>query len=157
VLTIPEGGYRNRITQESVLYKERPDGAVRRAIDMAMDGMAVFNAAVKHAPLSIGRVIESSGISGSDHDCLILHQANLMLIKHIAGKLGFKGDRFPMSIQKYGNVSSASIPLTICSELRDVIGANGSRMLMSAFGAGFSVGSASVEIGPCPCAGVVKY
>jgi 3-oxoacyl-[acyl-carrier-protein] synthase-3 len=156
-LVIQDGGYRNRIGPESSLYKEQTDGAVRRAIDMKMDGMSVFNAVVKYAPGSLKRVIEASGLSCDDHGYLVLHQANLMMIKQVAKKLNFKDDRFPTSLRKFGNVSSASIPLTICSELKDAIAGKKSRVLMSAFGAGFSVASASVELGPCFCAGVVEY
>lgn len=156
-LTIQDGGYRNRVNAESSVFAEQSDGAIRRAIDMKMDGMSVFSAVLKYAPNSLSRAAAASGFSMDDHDYLVLHQANLMMIKQVAKKLGFKDERFPTSLQKYGNVSSASIPLTICSELKNSVEAKRSRVLMSAFGAGFSVGSASVEIGPCPCAGVVEY
>ena len=157
LLLIPDGGYRNRVTPQSALYKEQADGAIRRAIDMKMEGMAVFNAVVKYVPGSLKKIMETAGFSAQDYDYLVLHQANLMMIKQVAKKLGFKDDRLPTSIQKYGNVSSASIPLTICSELKDAVSKDKRLVLMSAFGAGFSVGSASVALGPCQCAGVVEY
>jgi 3-oxoacyl-[acyl-carrier-protein] synthase III len=80
-----------------------------------------------------------------------------MMIDLVAKKLNFSGERFPTSIAKYGNIGSGSTALNICSELKGTVEAKKSRVLMSAFGAGFSVGSASIEIGPCPCAGVAEY
>jgi len=156
-LTIRDGGYRNRITPESADYVKQPDGAIRRAIDMKMDGMSVFNAVVKYAPGSLKRVIGDSGVTAEGHDFLVLHQANMMMIKQVAKKLGFNGERFPTSMRKYGNVSSASIPLTICSEIGGAVRGQKNRVLMSAFGAGFSVGTASIALGPCPCPQVAEY
>jgi 3-oxoacyl-[acyl-carrier-protein] synthase-3 len=156
-IAIQDGGYRNRVTEGSAIYEKQPDGAVRRAIDMKMNGMSVFNAVVKYAPGSLKRVLDDSGIPAEGHDFLVLHQANMMMIKQVAKKLGFNDGRFPTSMRKYGNVSSASIPLTVCSELGDVVRAKKSRILMSAFGAGFSVGSASISLGPCPCPPIAEY
>lgn len=156
-LVIPEGGYRNRVNAHSAEYKELEDGGTRRGIDMRMDGMAVFNAVVKYAPGSLKRVMESEGAAEGDYDHLLLHQANLMMIGRVAKKLGFGDERFPLSLHKFGNVGSASIPLTLCSELCETIESKASRILMSAFGAGFSVSSASLSIGACPCAGVVEF
>lgn len=156
-LVIPDGGYRRRANAESAEYKERPDGGIRRAIDMKMDGMGVFNAVVRYVPNSLKRLMECAGSCEGDYDYLVLHQANLMMIRQVAKKLGFMGERFPLSLHKYGNVSSASIPLTLCSELAETIEGRTSHVLMSAFGAGFSVGSASVALGPCPCAGVAEF
>ncbi|MDR1514366.1 MAG: ketoacyl-ACP synthase III [Synergistaceae bacterium] len=156
-LVVPDGGYRNRVNADSLKYTEYPDGSRRRGIDLKMDGMAVFNAVLRNAPRSLSSLMEADGRCSEDYDLLLLHQANLMMINQVAKKLKFSGERFPSSIGKYGNIGSGSIPLTICSELSGSVETKKSRVLMSAFGAGFSVGSASVEIGPCPCAGVVEY
>jgi 3-oxoacyl-[acyl-carrier-protein] synthase-3 len=156
-LVVPNSGYRDRVSAASLNYAEFPDGSRRRGIDLRMDGMAVFNHVVRNAPQSLARLMEAEGKSSEGYDYLLLHQANLMMISQVAKKLKFAGERFPTSIAKYGNIGSGSIALTVCSELEDAVEAKMSRVLMSAFGAGFSVGSASVEIGPCPCAGVVEY
>ena len=151
VLTICDGGYRNRVNRESADYVEQVDGVVRRAIDMKMDGMAVFNAVVRHAPNSLRRVMEAAANSAADYDFLLLHQANLMMIRQVAKTLGFAKEKLPVSLDKYGNVSSASIPLTMCSVLRHSISAQQNTVLMSAFGAGFTLGPASQMMGPRIC------
>lgn len=156
-LLIPEGGYRNRVNAGSAEYKETADGAARRGIDMRMDGMAVFNSVIKYAPGSLKRVMACDSLGEGDYDYLVLHQANLMMIRQVAKKMGFKDERFPLSLHRFGNVGSASIPLTLCSELCGAIEGKASRILISAFGAGFSVASAGLSIGACPCAGVVEF
>jgi 3-oxoacyl-[acyl-carrier-protein] synthase-3 len=156
-LVVPDGGYRNRVNADSLKYEEYPDGSKRRGIDLKMDGMAVFNSVVRNVPQSLNSIMEADGKRPEDYGLLLLHQANLMMIKQVAKKLKFSDERFPSSIGKYGNIGSGSIPLTICSEIKESVETKKSRVLMSAFGAGFSVGSASLDIGPCPCAGVVEY
>jgi 3-oxoacyl-[acyl-carrier-protein] synthase-3 len=149
-LSAPDSGYRNRVNAESLEYEVFPDGSRRRRIDLKMDGMAVFNAVVRNAPASLSRLMASERARPDDYDCLLLHQANLMMINAVAKKLGFRGERFPTSISKYGNIGSGSIALNICSEMRETVETKKSRVLMSAFGAGFSTASASLELGPCP-------
>ena len=156
-LSAPDSGYRNRVNAGSLAYETFQDGSRRRRIDLKMDGMAVFNAVVRNAPASLSRLTASDSFRPEDYDCLLLHQANLMMINAVAKKLGFKAERFPTSIGKYGNIGSGSIALNICSEMRETVEAKRSRVLMSAFGAGFSLASASLDLGPCPVAPVAEY
>jgi 3-oxoacyl-[acyl-carrier-protein] synthase-3 len=156
-LSAPDSGYRNRVNAESLEYETFPDGSRRRRIDLKMDGMAVFNAVARNVPASLSRLMASDRLRPEDYDYLLLHQANLMMINAVAKKLGFRDERFPTSIGKYGNIGSGSIALNICSEMRETVEAKHSRVLMSAFGAGFSVASASLELGPCTVAPVVEY
>lgn len=156
-LIIPEGGYRNRVTPESPLYREFPDGGIRRGIDMKMDGMEVFGFVVRTVPGSLARLMEATRTTPDDYDILALHQANLFMVRQVAKKLSFPGEKVPTSIQKYGNSSSATIPVTLASELRERISHEKLKVLASGFGAGLSVASASFELGPCICPGVVEY
>jgi 3-oxoacyl-[acyl-carrier-protein] synthase-3 len=156
-LSAPDSGYRNRVNAGSLEYETFPDGSRRRRIDLKMDGMAVFNAVVRSAPASLSRLMASERSRPEDYDFLLLHQANLMMINSVAKKFGFRDERFPTSIGKYGNIGSGSIALNICSEMRETVEVKRSRVLMSAFGAGFSAASASLELGPCPVAPVAEY
>lgn len=156
-LVVPESGFRNRVDARSADYLDYPDGSRRRQIDLKMDGMGVFNSVVKNAPPSMKRIMEAEGAASEDYDFLLLHQANGMMIDQLAKKMKFDAARFPKSLDRYGNIGSGSIPLNICSELKERTESARSRVLMSAFGAGFSVGSCSVELGPCPCAGVADF
>jgi len=156
-LIIPEGGYRNRITPESAVYKEYPDGGIRRGIDMKMDGMGVFNFVVRCVPNNLERLMSAVNMSPDDYDILALHQANLFMVRQVAKKMKFSLEKVPTSIQKYGNSSSATIPVTLVSELSNRISSEKLKVLASGFGAGLSVASCSFELGPCICPGVIEY
>jgi 3-oxoacyl-[acyl-carrier-protein] synthase-3 len=156
-LIIPEGGYRNRITPESSVYKKMEDGGVRRGIDMKMDGMGVFNFVVNNVPKNLQILMKNSSTTADDYDVLALHQANLFMVKQIAKSLNFSADKVPTSIEKYGNSSSATIPVTLVSELQDRIESDKLKILASGFGAGLSVASCAFEIGPCVCPRIFDY
>ena len=156
-LIIPEGGYRKRTDEHSSEYKTYSDGGVRRGIDMRMDGMAVFNFVVRNVPKSLQYIMEQTNTTPEDYDVLALHQANLFMVKQVAKLMKFPMEKVPMTIQKFGNSSSATIPVTISAELHEQISTKKLRLIASGFGAGLSLASVSMEIGPCFCPGVVEY
>lgn len=156
-LIIPEGGYRNRINAHSAEYREYPDGGIRRGIDMKMDGMEVFNFVVRSVPKCLDFLMQETKTAAGDYDVLALHQANLFMIRQVAKKMKFPMDKVPTTIQKYGNSSSATIPVTLASELHKRIETENLKVLASGFGAGLSLASVSMELGPCSCPGVVEY
>jgi len=156
-LIIPAGGYRNRFAADSMSLKQYPDGNKRRDIDMKMDGMAVFNFVVKKAPESLREMMSHLEKTPRDFDALVLHQANRFMIRQVAKGVGFKPEQVPLSLHKYGNSSSATIPVTVASELREKIVCESQKILMCGFGAGLSLGTASLEIGPCLCPEVIEY
>ena len=156
-LIIPEGGYRNRANAHSAEYREYPDGGIRRGIDMKMDGMEVFNFVVRSVPKCLDFLMQETKTTSEDYDVLALHQANLFMIRQVAKKMKFSMDKVPTTIQKYGNSSSATIPVTLASELHERIQTEHLKVLASGFGAGLSLASVSMELGPCCCPGVVEY
>lgn len=156
-LIIPEGGYRNRANAHSAEYRQYPDGGTRRGIDMKMDGMEVFNFVVRSVPKCLEYLMEQTSTTPEDYDVLALHQANLFMIKQVAKRMKFPMDKVPVTIDKYGNSSSATIPVTLASELHEKIEKENLKVLASGFGAGLSLASVSLEIGPCSCPGVVEY
>ncbi|WP_346689518.1 ketoacyl-ACP synthase III [uncultured Cloacibacillus sp.] len=156
-LIIPEGGYRNRANEHSVEYREYTDGGIRRGIDMKMDGMEVFNFVVRSVPKCLDFLMQETQTEPECYDILALHQANLFMIRQVAKKMKFPMDKVPTTIQKYGNSSSATIPVTLASELHERIQTENLKVLASGFGAGLSLASVSMELGPCCCPGVVEY
>lgn len=156
-LIIPEGGYRNRANAHSAEYRQYPDGGTRRGIDMKMDGMEVFNFVVRSVPKCLEFLMEQTATTPEDYDVLALHQANLFMIKQVAKRMKFPIDKVPVTIDKYGNSSSAAIPVTLASELHEKIARGKLKVLASGFGAGLSLASVSMELGPCFCPGVIEY
>jgi len=158
VLTIPGLGFRNLLTEESLRYKTYDDGSRRRLIDMTMDGQAVFNYVVQSVPKIFKNFLEITETDISELDYLVLHQANAFMLRQLARKIKFPIENMPISMNKYGNTSSTSIPLNICSELASVVrGKETKRILTAGFGAGLSTAAGIVDIGNCACTGVVIY
>ncbi|MDR1622057.1 MAG: ketoacyl-ACP synthase III [Synergistaceae bacterium] len=157
VLMVPEGRSRRPFNERSLEYKTWPDGGVRRPIDIHMDGMAVFNFVVRNVPGCLSSLMERNGVAADELDLLLLHQANLYMMKQVAKKLKIPLEKMPVSLDRYGNSSSATIPVTICSELQKTVSEKPHRVLASGFGAGLSISAVSMNLGPCVCPGVIEY
>lgn len=149
-------GMRNMITPDSCVEKEEEEGNIRSGLEVFMDGMAVFNFAMKRVPKSIKELVEVSGTTMEDIDWLVFHQANKFMTDFFTKKLKFNSEKVPYCIQKYGNTSSTSVPLTIVSELHDKL-KDGDRVVMSGFGAGLSWGTARVVFNGCKISPVIEY
>lgn len=140
---VPFGGFRNPLTAENLVMKEREDGNFRRDTDITMDGMETFNHAITTIPRQIKTLMKDADITVDDIDYLVSHQANKMMIDFIVKKMKIPTEKVPFCIEKYGNTSCASIPITIVSELCGKLdGTN--RILFSAIGAGWSFGTAYI-------------
>ena len=149
-------GMRNPITPESCVEREQEDGNIRSDLEVYMDGMDVFNFAISKVPKSIKQLLKETEKSVDDVDYLIFHQANRFMMDFFVKKLKMDPDRVPYCIHKYGNTSSASVPLTISSELCGKLDGNHT-MLMSGFGAGLSWGSALMSMHDCKVSPVIEY
>lgn len=149
-------GMRNKITAESCIEREEEDGNIRNGLEVFMDGMAVFNFAMKRVPKSIKEILEESGCTFEDVDWLVFHQANKFMTDFFTRKLKFDPAKVPYCIQKYGNTSSTSVPLTIVSELHDKL-RDGHRVIISGFGAGLSWATANIVFNKCTISPVIEY
>ena len=149
-------GMRNPITPESCVEREQEDGNIRSDLEVFMDGMDVFNFAISKVPRSIKSLLQETGHSINDVDYLVFHQANRFMMDFFVKKLKISPDRVPYCISKYGNTSSSSVPLTISSELSGRLDGDNT-VVMSAFGAGLSWGSALLEMRDCKVSPVIEY
>lgn len=140
---VPFRGFRNKLSAENLEMKKRDDGSYRRDIDITMDGMETFNHAITSIPRQIKTLMKEADITMEDIDYLVSHQANKMMIDFITKKMKVAIEKVPFSIQKYGNTSCASIPITIVSELCGKLYGK-KRILFSAIGAGWSFGTAYI-------------
>lgn len=141
VVTVPYGGYRNPVTADSLISKEREEGNFRRDIDITMDGMSTFNHAVSVLPKGIKQILQETGHTAEEIDYLISHQANKFMIDFIVKRIKFDPAKVPFCLSKYGNTSSPSVPLTIASELEGKLDGE-KKIVLSAIGAGWTVATA---------------
>jgi len=121
-----------------------------------MDGMDVFNFAMKRVPKTIKEMAEITGTALDDIDWLVFHQANRFMTDFFVKKLKFNPEKVPYCIDRYGNTSSTSVPLTIVSELHDKL-KDGDCIMMAGFGAGLSWGVASIKMNACRISPVIEY
>lgn len=153
---IPGGGMRNPVISQSVIESVREEGNVRNDLEVFMDGMEVFNFAMSVVPKSVKEIAKVTETTLDDIDWLVFHQANKFMTDFFAKRLKFDMNKVPYSIQKYGNTSSTSVPLTIVSELHDKV-KDGDRVVMCGFGAGLSWGTARVVFNKCKISPVIDY
>ena len=105
------------------------------------DGKAVFKEAVKGmADISV-EIMEKNNLKSEDIAYLVPHQANLRIIDATRRRMGIDPDKVMINIDKYGNTTSATIPLCITEYYRDGKLKKGDNLIIAAFGAGFTWGS----------------
>ena len=153
---IVNDGMRNPITAESLVEKEQEEGNIRNGLEVFMDGMAVFNFAMKRVPKRIKALAEASGITLDDIDWMVFHQANRFMTDFFVKKLKLNPEKVPYCIDRYGNTSSTSVPLTMVSELHDKL-KDSDRVVMAGFGAGLSWGVANIVMNGCKISPVIEY
>ena len=126
-LYIPAGGSRQPATHESVENRDHY---------LKMDGRDVFRFATRVIPGSILEALDKAGLTPHDLNLVIPHQANSRIIEHARKKLELPPERMFVNVDKYGNTSSASIPVALCEALEQDRIAEGDLVAMCAFGAG---------------------
>ena len=156
LIMIPGGGYRNMSSIETLREKVVDEyGNIRSDEHGHMNGADVFNFVIVEVPKDIKRLIAASGEDIQKMDYYVFHQANAFINNHIAKKLKLDEERIPWTIQKYGNTSSVSVPLTIVSELKDKMDGE-KKIMMSAFGVGMAWATAIVPFVDCKISDIVE-
>lgn len=139
-IIVPAGAFRSRCySAEELQMRHRSYGFP------LMNGTEVFNFSIHDVPELIKDFLAEQNETTADYDCVALHQANLFMMKQIARKIGVKGDKLLVCIDRYGNTSSASIPLALADRYGSVEDGN-IRVLASGFGVGLSWGVADLRM-----------
>lgn len=109
------------------------------------DGKAVYKFATNALPKSFEIAAEKVGITKDDIDYFIPHQANVRIIETAAKKLGVSMDKFIVTLDHYGNTSSASIPIALNESIEKGIIKRGMKLALIGFGAGLTYGGIVME------------
>ncbi len=109
-----------------------------------MDGKAVFKFAVKTIDSAVSKVLEKCGRTSEDIDLLVPHQANLRIIDSACQRFDISREKVMVNIEKYGNTSSASVPLALDEALSAGRIHKGDLVVLVAFGAGLSYGAVAM-------------
>lgn len=152
---IPAGACRIPASAETLAEKTASDGSVRSDCEVFMNGMDVFNFAVRCAPDAVKDVAAVSGVSPANADYVVFHQANKMMTDFLAARMKIPSGKVLYSLDKYGNTSSASIPLTIaeCLAGKEAPG----KTVLCGFGAGLSWAAATLSLNRAKISSVVDY
>ena len=112
---------------------------------MYMNGKEVFKTAVLSSSRDIKVMLDEACLKPSDIKYYVLHQANMRIIEAIANWVKLDMSHFPTNVERCGNTSSASVPLLLDELAREGKLQKGDKILMSAFGAGFTTGACIIE------------
>ena len=153
----PYGGMRNPVTPEALVEKEVSPGVYRRGVDMIVNGMDVFGFAIKQPPRSIKELIETFSIDVETVDLLLLHQANKFIDEKIRKAIKIPAEKTPYCLEEYGNVTSASIPLTMVSRCREQLAGDMRHCIACGFGVGLAWASMEFYAGDVKIPEVITY
>lgn len=156
LIMIKAGGYRHMSSAETL--KERvvdEYGNMRSEEQGYMKGGDVFNFVLREIPRDLKKTLAESGKTTEELDYIVFHQANNFINSYIAKKMKLDTSKIPHTIEKYGNTSSVSVPLTIVSELKGKL--EGQKTLMlSAFGVGMTWASAVASFADTKISDIVE-
>jgi 3-oxoacyl-[acyl-carrier-protein] synthase-3 len=110
-----------------------------------MLGSEVYKYATRQLADSAVAVVRASGLDIADIDQFVFHQANLRILSSVQKQLGIPDEKVFVNIEKYGNTSAASVPMALVEAIAAGRIKPGDRVLMVAFGAGYTAGAALVE------------
>ena len=134
--------------KDVIYYRRRLEHTPYESSGLSVDeplvlrGREVFRLAVESSKVDLMEVMQQAGIQPDDADYFLLHQANIRIINAIREQLGQPEEKFPSNIERYGNTSSASIPILLDELSRSGRIKGNSLLALSAFGAGFVTGAA---------------
>jgi len=156
LIKIDAGGYRNPSTAETLTEKVVDEyGNIRSDEHGYMNGADVFNFVLLEIPKDIKNLLATSQETTETIDHFVFHQANSYMNDYLKNKLKLPEEKVPTSIEKFGNTSSVSIPLTIALKLKNELLGN-KKLLLSGFGVGMSWATAIINTSDCKISDIIE-
>jgi 3-oxoacyl-[acyl-carrier-protein] synthase-3 len=146
-LIIKAGGSRFPGNQETNVYKKCSDGIVRTDEQICMNSSDILTFTLQEIPLLFNKVLQDTGWKLGDIDACIMHQANELILNSLHRKIGIPKEKMIVSLKNFGNTSSASIPLSITDQLKELKNVN-MNLIAIGYGVGLSWGAAAITCGP---------
>jgi len=158
VLGTDGGGAANLIVPAGGFRTPAPDARRAEGFDpehLFMDGGEVFTFTLRAVPRLVADALAHAGCGVADIDAFVLHQANRFMLNHIVKKIGARPDQAPINIDRFGNTSSATLPLVLSTDLAARLTAGPARLALVGFGVGYSWGAAVIETCGLGCAEIL--
>lgn len=137
LLNLPAGGSRTPASLKTIEARQHY---------IRMDGKDVFKNAVRAMGEAARRALEKSGLTMDDIACVVPHQANMRIVEAIRARLEVAPDKFFVNLDKYGNMSSASIPVALDEAVKMGRIKKGDNVILVAFGGGLTWGAMVVKM-----------
>lgn len=146
LIKVDAGGYRMPSSPDTLEEKVIDEhGNMRSAEHGYMNGADVFNFVLREIPKDIKETLAWAGCNKEDFDYYLFHQANAFMNNYLSKKLKLPKDRVPTSLERFGNTSSVSIPITMVDKLAQGQLAGSRKLLLCGFGVGMSWATAILE------------
>jgi 3-oxoacyl-[acyl-carrier-protein] synthase-3 len=146
LIKIDAGGYRNPSSEETLKEKVRDEyGNIRSDEQGYMNGPDVFNFLIREVPRDINGLLEYAQKNITGFSYYVFHQANAYMNNYLVKKMKLESSKVPMSIKRFGNTSSVSIPLTMVYGLEKKLKGI-SDVLLSGFGVGLAWASSTIRL-----------
>ncbi len=155
-IIIEHGHSRHPYTAESDIITELEPGVKRAKKHLALNGQDIFTFALKEVAPNVIETLKAANKTIADIDQFVMHQANKLINETVRKKLGIDKEKYPYSIELFGNTSSASIPLTMCYALEAKLLKESLNLLLCGFGVGLSWGSVIVKTDKLKCAKLIE-
>jgi 3-oxoacyl-[acyl-carrier-protein] synthase III len=136
LLHMPGGGSRHPASHETI---------ENRMHYIKMEGREVFKHAVRAMSEAARRALDSCGIAAADVACVVPHQANIRIVEAIRERLELPAEKVYVNLDRYGNMSAASVPVALDEAVRGGRIKRGDVVLLVAFGGGFTWGASVIR------------
>jgi 3-oxoacyl-[acyl-carrier-protein] synthase-3 len=139
-LIIPAGAWARPSSSETRAETTNRWGNVRTPENLYMDGPAILDFTLEIAPTCFQEILDSNGLTLSDIDLVIMHQASRMLLEKVRAALGIPEEKFVFDIENYGNTTSSTNPIAQHDMTHSGRLKKGGKALVMGFGVGLSWG-----------------
>lgn len=156
-INIEHGGSRNGIQDDTFTLVEIEPGIAREKRHLKLDGVAIFNFALREVAPNIRELYEHAAQNPDQTDLFVFHQANRLINESVRKKLKITDtSKVLYSLDRFGNTSSASIPLTLVTAGPEALSSSGQTLCLCGFGVGFSWGSALLKTQNLVCIPLIE-
>jgi 3-oxoacyl-[acyl-carrier-protein] synthase-3 len=143
--TAPQGAYMIWLPAGGAKSPPSAETIARGEHFIRMEGKETYRFATKTMATTALESVRKSGLQPSDIDLFIPHQANIRIVEAVAKGLDLPMDKMYVNLDRYGNTSAASVPIALAEAVNEGRVNIGDRIVMVAFGAGFTSGAVTVE------------
>ena len=156
-IVVPDGGYRNMVSEESFVEHEYDGGIKRNNLNIFMQGDDVFAFVISNIPKATKAMYEHFNINPDNIDYFLIHHASQFIINKLKKKLNIPDEKAPVILKDFGNSSNASIPIIMAKVIKNELLEKSLQLYVSGFGVGLSLGVGVISVNKLDCCELIEY